>query len=82
MQSNVKGQIYHVEINVSNFDKSGEFYDGFLGWLGYKKIGYWKTGGGWGIEGCNVWVFQSGEKFVKDGYHRKRVGVEPHRLPR
>jgi len=73
--SNVKGQIYHVEINVSNFDKSGEFYDGFLSWLGYKKIGSWKIGAGWGIAGCNIWVFQSKEKFSKDGYHRKRVGL-------
>lgn len=71
----MKGQIYHVEINVSNWDKSGKFYDGFLTWLGYKRIGSWKIGAGWGIRECNVWVFQSKEGFAKDGYHRQRVGL-------
>ena len=71
----MKGQIYHVEINVSDFDKSGKFYDGFPTWLGYKKIGSWKIGAGWGIKGCNVWVFQVKERFATNGFHRQRVGL-------
>jgi len=71
----MKGQIYHVDIVVSNFNKSAKFYDGLLGWLGYRRIFYEKGEAGWGIKGCNIWVGQCKEKFAQHGYHRKRVGV-------
>lgn len=71
----MKGQIYHVEINVSNFEKSSKFYDGFLGWLGYRKIADHKQWAGWGTGTCSVWVTQSFGDHVQHGYHRRRVGL-------
>lgn len=75
----VKGQIYHVDIVVSNFEESAKFYEEFLGWLGYRRIFFYKKDThkevGWGIKGCNIWLSQCREKFVRHGYHRKRVGV-------
>ena len=73
----MKGQIYHVDINTSNFGKSAKFYEEFLGWLGYRRIGYWEKYkvGGWGMEGCNLWLSECTDKFTQHGYHRKRVGV-------
>jgi catechol 2,3-dioxygenase-like lactoylglutathione lyase family enzyme len=75
----MKGQIYHVEINVSNFDKSVKFYEEFLGWLGYQRIYYHRIAAGWGIKGAelsgNFWIIQCDTKFAEHGYHRKRVGV-------
>lgn len=74
-----KGQIYHVEVNVSNFAKSAKFYDEFLDWLGYKKIYDHRIAAGWGLKGatlgCNFWIIQSDTNFVKQRYHRKGVGV-------
>ena len=53
----MKGLIYHVDIVTSDFSKSDKFYNGFLGWLGYREIGYWKKeqGAGGGMKGSNVW---------------------------
>jgi len=75
----MKGQFYHVEVNVSSFDKSAKFYDGFLGWLGYVRIYSHKIAAGWGIKGAelatNFWIIQGHDEYVKNGFHRKRVGV-------
>lgn len=71
----MNGQIYHVEIVVSNLKKSAEFYDAFLGWLGYQRIYYEKEEAGWGVGSCNFWVSQCNDRFAQHGYHRKRVGV-------
>lgn len=71
----MKGQIYHVEINVSNFDKSVKFYEEFLGWLGYQRIYSHKIAAGWGIKGYNFWIIQCHTRFAQHGFHRKRVGV-------
>lgn len=46
----MKGEIYHVDIVVSNVKKSVEFYDAFLGWLGYQRIFYEKEEAGWALE--------------------------------
>jgi len=75
----MRGQIYHVEVNVSNFDKSVKFYEEFLTWLGYQRIYTHKIAAGWGIKGAtlgtNFWIIQTHDKFAQHGYHRKRVGV-------
>lgn len=71
----LKGQIYHVEINVSDFDESFKFYDGFLDWLGYRRISQHKEWAGWGMKNCSVWVTQSFGEHVQHGYHRRRVGL-------
>ena len=79
MATSSKGQIYHVEINVSNFEKSVQFYDEFLSWIGYRRIYTHKIAAGWGIKGatlgCNFWIIQCDARFAEGGYHRKRVGV-------
>ena len=71
----MKGEIYHVEINVSNFKKSFEFYDSFLDWLGYRKIYLHRIAAGWGTGRCNFWIIQSEDRFVNHGFHRRRVGL-------
>ncbi|HEX4919685.1 MAG TPA: VOC family protein [Candidatus Bathyarchaeia archaeon] len=75
----LKGQIYHVEINVSDFEKSVMFYEAFLGWLGYERIYTHKIAAGWGIKGAelatNFWIIQGHAEHVRHGYHRKRVGM-------
>ncbi len=42
-----RGNIQHIEINVSNFQKSKAFYQDFLEWLGYKRILDEKDFAGW-----------------------------------
>jgi len=71
----MKGEIYHVDLIVSNFAKSAKFYEEFLGWLGYRRIFYDKKEAGWGIKGCNFWISQRQETFAQHRYHRKGVGI-------
>lgn len=71
------GLIYHVDIVASDFGKSAKFYEGFLLWLGYRRIGYWDRHkvAGWGMKGSNVWLSQREDRFGQHQYHRKHVGV-------
>jgi|SRR5215471_12966043 len=75
----MEGQFYHVEINVSNFKKSVEFYDGLMDRLGYRRIYSHKIAAGWGLKGaasgCNFWIIQGDAGYTREGFHRKRVGV-------
>ena len=75
----MKGQVYHVEVNVSNIDKSVKFYDGFMDRLGYHRIYTHKIAAGWGLKDApllaNFWIIQSHTGFTEKGFHRKRVGV-------
>jgi len=76
---NSKGQIYHVEVNVSDFSESVKFYDELMNWLGYQRIYHHRIAAGWGLRratlGCNFWIIQCDARFSRKGYHRKRVGV-------
>ena len=58
-----RGNIQHVEINVSNFERSKAFYQDFLGWVGYKRILDEKDFAGW----------SNGE--AKIFFHRRQVGL-------
>ncbi|MDG7009098.1 MAG: VOC family protein [Nitrososphaerota archaeon] len=71
----MKGQVYHIEINVSNFEISSKFYEALLAWLGYREIASHKTWAGWGNGSCSVWVTRSFGEHVRHGYHRRRVGL-------
>lgn len=67
----------HIEINVSRLEDSADFYDKFLGYLGYKRhkgepkdaCGYYLSG-----EKGQLWIVQTKEKDTRD-FHRKRVGL-------
>ncbi len=71
MQSNLG----HVYIYVSDLDNSYKFYKDFLEYLGYKEI----VKADWGFafinNGTSLWFEQTSEKHLKDGYHRKRTGL-------
>jgi catechol 2,3-dioxygenase-like lactoylglutathione lyase family enzyme len=68
------GNIRHVEINVSNFEKSKAFYRDFLEWLGYKQIVGGKDFAGWGNGETEIFVTYLG-RYKESGFHRQRVGL-------
>ena len=51
-----RGSIRHVEINVSNFERSKAFYNDFLEWLGYKQIVGGKDFAGWSDGEAEIFV--------------------------
>ena len=75
MENRFKHPVHHVQIQVSNIQKSATFYSELLGRLGFSKV--FETEGmvEWRKEGTRIIVAQSPKRFLADGYHRKRVGL-------
>src|SRR5437870_683831 len=75
-----QGNIQHVEINVSNFERSKAFYQDFLGWVGYKRILDEKDFAGW-----EQWRSQDFRDLLGalQGFRipSETGGIEPHCLP-
>ena len=74
-RSKLRGFLHHVEIYVSDLARTKDFYGWLLGELGYAVVNEWPLGISYGL-GQTYFVFvQVEEAFLKDGYHRKRVGL-------
>jgi catechol 2,3-dioxygenase-like lactoylglutathione lyase family enzyme len=69
-----RGNIQHLEINVSNFERSKTFYQDFLEWLGYKQIVGGKDFAGWSNGETKIFVTYL-ERYKDSGFHRRRVGL-------
>ena len=69
-----RGNVQHIEINVSNFDRSKAFYHDFLSWLGYKQIVGGKDFAGWGNGEAEIFVTYL-ERHKDSGFHRAHVGL-------
>jgi len=69
-----RGNVQHIEINVSNFDRSKAFYHDFLEWLGYKQIVGGKDFAGWGNGEAGIFVTYL-ERYKDSGFHRGHVGL-------
>ncbi len=69
-----RSNIEHVEINVSNFERSKAFYQEFLEGLGYKRILDGKDFVGWDNGETKIFVTYL-ERYKDSGFHRRRVGL-------
>src|SRR5438094_5246386 len=69
-----RGNIQHVEIDVSNFERSKAFYQDFLSWLGYKRILDEKDFAGWSNGEAKIFVTYL-ERYKDSGFHRRQVGL-------
>jgi catechol 2,3-dioxygenase-like lactoylglutathione lyase family enzyme len=67
--------LHHIEIYVSNLEKSTEFWGWLLEDLGYSIYQKWDMGQSW-IQGDSYIVFvQTEMRFLDVPYHRCRVGL-------
>jgi catechol 2,3-dioxygenase-like lactoylglutathione lyase family enzyme len=73
--SHPTGLLHHFDINVSNLEKSAEFWGWFLGLLGWKKTESWPKGVSYKLGETYLTFVQVESEFADDGYHRKRVGL-------
>ena len=69
-----RGNVQHIELNVSNFERSKAFYQDFLEWLGCKRILDEKDFAGWGNGEAGIFVTYL-ERYKDSGFHRRRVGL-------
>jgi catechol 2,3-dioxygenase-like lactoylglutathione lyase family enzyme len=76
----LRGQFHHFQVNVSDLKRSDRFYDGFLTWLGYERVlRVEQTDArdivGWRRGRSRLFLTQCREEFLKDSFHRKRLGL-------
>jgi catechol 2,3-dioxygenase-like lactoylglutathione lyase family enzyme len=69
------GSLEHLDISVSNLERSGEFWAGFLKDLGYREFAKSATGWSWTNDETTVFLLQAEREYLDPPYHRKRVGL-------
>ena len=71
----MKSNLGHIYLYVSDLEKSFEFYEKLLTMLDYKL----SHKADWGFEftqgDTSIWFEQSLDEHKKEGYHRKRIGL-------
>ncbi|MFG6117872.1 VOC family protein [Thalassobacillus sp. B23F22_16] len=70
-----EGLLHHVEIYVSNLEKSESFWGWFLEELGYQSYQKWDKGQSWKLGGTYLVFVQAENKFLDVPYHRCRTGL-------
>jgi catechol 2,3-dioxygenase-like lactoylglutathione lyase family enzyme len=71
----MKGILHHIEIYVSDLNKTIEFYDWFLPELGYEIYQDWEFGRSYKLNDTYIVFVQTEEKYLEPPYHRKRTGL-------
>lgn len=69
------GGLHHVEIYVSNLQRSTDFWAWFLSELGYEVFQKWDEGCSWKSNDTYVVFVQTREKHLSIPYNRSRVGL-------
>src|SRR5690625_7149575 len=70
-----KGFIHHIEIYVSNLERSVNFWRWFLEELDYVPFQKWEYGHSWKIEDIYLVFVQTEDRSLDEPYHRCRVGL-------
>lgn len=71
----MRGYIHHIELNVSNLEKSTAFWGWFLEELGYEPFQEWENGKSWKNSISYIVFVQTEKKYMDIPYHRKSTGL-------
>lgn len=71
----MKGNLNHVNINVSDFGKSLSFYKDLLGYLDYKIVVEGDDYAGFSDGTTSIWIHGMEEKYKTNKFHRKNIGI-------
>lgn len=69
------GQLHHVELYVSDLDRSVQFWGWLLEELGYTSYQKWDDGQSFKLGETYLVFVQTEERFMNREYHRCRVGL-------
>lgn len=67
--------LHHIEVYVSDLDRSREFYAYLLPKLGYSLFQDWEEGFSFKDEDYYLVFVQTREKYLKGGYNRCNIGL-------
>jgi catechol 2,3-dioxygenase-like lactoylglutathione lyase family enzyme len=70
-----KTTLHHIELYVSDLQRSKEFWGWLLESLGYKPFREWDSGFSWACDSFYIVLVQVADSFSRPHYHRKRVGL-------
>ncbi|MFS0784275.1 VOC family protein [Bacillus sp. 1P06AnD] len=71
-----KGLIHHIEVNVSNLEKSCRFWEWLLeNELGYEMFQKWGKGRSWKLNDSYLVFCQTEERYLNAHYHRCQTGL-------
>ncbi len=71
----LNGRFDHMDVYVSDLGRSVAFWGPLLELLGFAKRADRPTAKSWAGAGAEIFFVQAEPDFVKQGYHRKRVGL-------
>lgn len=71
----MKSFVYHLQINVSDTEKSFPFYKELLGFFDYKITYEGKTTLGLSNGTTDFWLVRTTKVYLPKGFHRKNVGL-------
>ena len=71
----VPGTLHHVELYVTDLEKSLRFWQPFLFKFGYVELHKWELGSSYMLAGTYIVFVQVEVDHAPLGYHRKRVGL-------
>ncbi len=69
------GALHHVELYVSELERSMALWSWFLGELGYERVSTWDEGESWELGDTYLVFVQVEERHKTPAYHRCRVGL-------
>ncbi|KMJ59435.1 hypothetical protein AB685_00685 [Bacillus sp. LL01] len=69
------GLLHHIELYVSDLNKTKEFWGWLLEELGYKPYQEWEKGKSWKLDGAYIVFVQTEKRFLDIPYHRCGVGL-------
>jgi catechol 2,3-dioxygenase-like lactoylglutathione lyase family enzyme len=71
----MNAKITHIQINVSDFEKSKEFYSELFGVLGWIKFMEEEDIISWTDGEFSFWIVETEQKFKEKKFHRKNTGL-------
>jgi catechol 2,3-dioxygenase-like lactoylglutathione lyase family enzyme len=70
-----KGVIHHLEIYVSDIEKTRKFWSLLLEELGYKIYQEFNNGFSYKLDDTYLVFVKTEDEYLKNGYHRKNIGL-------
>lgn len=75
MNEDLRGRLHHVELYVSDLNRSKSFWGWFLPQLGYREYQVWDKGVSYILDSTYIVFVQTEERFKDITYHRCRTGL-------
>nr|WP_241432296.1 VOC family protein [Halogeometricum borinquense] len=69
------GMLHHVELYAADLDSAIEFYEWFLGELGYERYQRWESGQSWKLGPTYLVVVEAPDEYRDNDFHRRTPGL-------